>query len=146
MIAAAIALSACVKPAPRKAVQPMEWRGHTYTICQERIKRARAYEAKGVPTTAPTGAAKREFLGYITDTELLAFGEVCGRGGTGSGGSIGFLGAIAADIPPEVETQGDLAVDLYQDILMHRHSSDFAKAYVADGRFEEHMKLRRLVR
>ena len=146
LLTCALALTACA-PSNRQAKQPMEWRGHGYTVCHDRIQRANAYQNAGVPTQAPTDAAgKKALLQHIADTELLSFGEPCGRGGTGAGGSFAFLGAIAAAVPPEVQAQGDLAVDLYQDILMHRHSSAFARAYVADGRFEQHMKLRRLVR
>lgn len=141
---ALVLLAACAPPRPAAVeAQPVEWRGRTYTTCQLKVAEASALERQGLPAAKPLDDLERaQVLQYITLTEHLGFGTDCGNPADSSGG---FIAAVAADIPPDVEAQGPMAVDLYQDMRGWGHSPAWIRSYIDAGRFEDHMRWRRLV-
>lgn len=145
----ATALMACATPPPPKPAEPLPsvWRGETYASCNIRIKRALAFEAEGLneAATFATNAERQRFTQYITDTELLSFGKMCGKGGRQSAGALGFLSAASASVPDNIREQGNLAVDLYRDMILNGHSAADIQRFIDDGTFESHMQYRRVL-
>lgn len=137
-------VAACgAPPPPKPPATPMEWRGHTYTKCQDRIETVKAFEASGQPLVKPRNSRERKaLLSYIGSIEHLSFAHFCGRGGPNG---ISLFGLATESIPEDVTSQGGLAKDLYQDMRQHGHSPEVIRGFIESGLFEEHMALRRLV-
>ena len=129
---------------------PKEWRGKMYRACHDLIATATQIESLGVPADRPASAVERSRLErYIAATEALAYGDRCNRTEARVSNdlidSVSFIGKATASVPADVSAQGPQAVQLYERMIANDHSADDIRAYIASGKFEEHMALRRLL-